>query len=155
MWPWPMGAADHTGRQVDRRHITDWTRWGCLRHRWTERRSSWCAILFVSTLADRLNPTSPRATLRPPLAYCVTEFGRQFVRPTRDNVRVNYEAAVRPPRRRAICSARHDSSRISAGMECERARRLGGQQIYSAGLPLQLLTGDSYGRPTTTLQGKA
>ncbi len=48
MWPWPMEAADHTGRHVDRRHITDWPRWGSLRHRWTERRLSWCAILFVS-----------------------------------------------------------------------------------------------------------
>ena len=175
MWPWPMGAADHTGRHVDRSHITDWARWGCLRHRWTERRLSWCAILFVSrslihrgsisradcgppvnrylappagifalsstvypacfpspvqrsvtilvALADRLNPTSRRATMQPPLAYCVTEFGRPFVRPTRDKVRVNYEAAPRHPRHRAICSARQDSSRISAGMECERARR--------------------------------
>jgi hypothetical protein len=135
MWPWPMEAADHTGRHVDRRHITDWPRWGSLRHRWTERRLSWCAILFVSrpsihrarsawadcgppvnpiscaarrriraiencvsrllpslgqrqvtmlvALAERLNPTSRRATLQPPLAYCVTEFGRLFVRPPR------------------------------------------------------------------------
>ena len=48
MWSWPVGAADHTSRHVDRRHITDRPRWGCLRHRWTERRLSWCAILFVS-----------------------------------------------------------------------------------------------------------
>ena len=41
MWPWPMGAADHTGRHVDRSHITDWLRWGCLRLCWTERRLSW------------------------------------------------------------------------------------------------------------------
>src|SRR5438874_1263551 len=61
-------------------------------------------------LADRLNPTSRRATLQPPLAYCVTAFGRLFVRSTRDKVRVSYEAAARPLRHRAICSARHDSS---------------------------------------------
>jgi hypothetical protein len=48
MWPWPMEAAEHTGRHVDRRHITDWPRWGSLRHGWTERRLSWCAIVFVS-----------------------------------------------------------------------------------------------------------
>jgi hypothetical protein len=30
------------------RHITDWPRWGSLRHRRTERRLFWCAILFVS-----------------------------------------------------------------------------------------------------------
>jgi hypothetical protein len=112
-------------------------------------------VTMLVALAERLNPTSRRATLQPPLAYCVTEFGRLSVRPTRDKVRVNYEAAARHPRHRAICSARHDSSRRSAGMECERARRLGGLQIYSAGSPLQLLTGDSYGRPTPTLQGKA
>ncbi len=28
MWPWPMGAADHTGRPVDLSHITDWLKWG-------------------------------------------------------------------------------------------------------------------------------
>src|SRR6202049_1376246 len=126
MWPWPMEAAEHTRRHVDRRHITDWPRWGSLRHGWTERRRSWCAILFVSrssihlarsawadcgppvnriscaarrriraiencvsrllpslvqrevtmlvALADKLNPTSRRATLQPLLAYSVTEF---------------------------------------------------------------------------------
>ena len=28
MWPWPTGAADHTGRPVDLGHITDWLKWG-------------------------------------------------------------------------------------------------------------------------------
>jgi hypothetical protein len=98
------GSADHTGRHVDRRHITDWPRWGSLQNRWTERRLSWCAILFVSrssihrarsTWADcgpPVNPISCAARrhicaiencvsrLQPPLAYCVTEFGRLFVR---------------------------------------------------------------------------
>ena len=46
-WSCPMGAAAHSGRRVDRSHITDWPRWGCLRLYWTERRLSWCAIVFV------------------------------------------------------------------------------------------------------------
>src|ERR1700674_5075092 len=37
-------------------------------------------VTMLVALADRLNPTSRRATLQPPLAYCVTEFGRLFVR---------------------------------------------------------------------------
>jgi hypothetical protein len=85
MWPWPMGAADHTGRHVDRRHITDWPRWGCLHHRWTERRLSWCAIVFVSrpsihralsARADRgppVNPISCAAHRRiPAIENCVS-----------------------------------------------------------------------------------
>ena len=71
LWPWPMGAADHTGRHFDLRHITDWPRWGCLRHRWTERRLSWCAILFVSR-SSLHRARSARADCRPPVnpIYC-------------------------------------------------------------------------------------
>jgi hypothetical protein len=47
MWPWPTGAADHTGRHADRSHITDWLRQGCLRRCRPEGRLSWWAILFV------------------------------------------------------------------------------------------------------------
>jgi len=36
-------------------------------------------MTMLVALADRLNPTSCR-DLQPPLAYCVTEFGRRFVR---------------------------------------------------------------------------
>lgn len=36
-------------------------------------------MTMLVALADRLNPTSRRTTLQPPLAYCVTEFGRLFV----------------------------------------------------------------------------
>ena len=40
--------------------------------------------------------------------------GDAGVRPKQDKVRVNYEAAARYSPHRAICSARHDSSRVSA-----------------------------------------
>jgi hypothetical protein len=77
MWPWPMEAADHTGRHVDRRHITDWPRWGSLRHRWTERRLSWCAMFVRLKIVDpsgsitlgRLWAASEPDILRRPQAY--------------------------------------------------------------------------------------
>jgi hypothetical protein len=37
-------------------------------------------VMMLIARADKLNPTSRRATLQPPLPYCVTEFGRLFVR---------------------------------------------------------------------------
>jgi hypothetical protein len=61
-----LGAADHTGRHVDRRHITDWPRWSPLRQRWTERRLSWCAILFVSRPSIH-RARSARADCGPPV----------------------------------------------------------------------------------------
>jgi hypothetical protein len=39
-------------------------------------------VTMLVALADKLNTASRRATLQPPLAYCVTEFGRPFVGPT-------------------------------------------------------------------------
>jgi hypothetical protein len=65
-YAWPMGAADHTGRHVDRSHITDWLRWGCLRLCWTERRLSWWAISFVPRSSIH-QARSARADCGPPV----------------------------------------------------------------------------------------
>ena len=77
MWPWPLGAADHAGRHVDRSDITDWLRRGCLRHRWTEMRLSGSLFLLVqgrrSIRLDHLGPIvellSELDTLHRPQAY--------------------------------------------------------------------------------------
>jgi hypothetical protein len=60
------GSRRSPGRHVDRSHITDWLRWGCLRLRWTERRLSWWAILFVPRSSIH-QARSARADCGPPV----------------------------------------------------------------------------------------
>jgi hypothetical protein len=52
MWPWPMGAADHTGRYVDRSHITEWAQMGLSSSPLDRGRLSWRVISARPKIAD-------------------------------------------------------------------------------------------------------
>ena len=79
-------------------------------------------VTMLVALADRLNPTSRHATLQPPLAYCVTEFGRLFVRRHRDgggkrndnrhHRRITTQSSDRCGIRLSVCAAAGDLRRV-------------------------------------------